>query len=196
MAENTTITTGKVRFSYTHVFEPHTNDPTQKPKYSITVLLPKSDTVTKAKIDAAILAAKTRGIAEMWGGKAPAIVNTPVYDGDGVRPNGERFGPECAGCWVFTAGAKASQKPRVVDMNLNDILDQTEVYSGCYGRVNVTFYPYSNPARKGIGCGLNHVQKICDGEALGGNRISVGEAFGDGFVDADAGVDEFGLPFN
>ena len=195
MAEITNVTTGEARFSFVHVFAPHTNDPTQEAKYSITLLIPKSDTATKAKIDAAIAAATQRGLAVQWAGKMPAIVYNPVYDGDGVRPNGERFGPECAGCWVFTASSKANKTPRVVDTNLNDIIDQSAVYSGCYGRVNVDFYPYSNPARKGIGCGLNHVQKLRDGESLGAQRISAEDAFG-GFTPMPAGVDEFGLPFN
>lgn len=100
----------------------------------------------------------------------PPIVPTPVYDGDGVRPSdGMTFGPECKGHWVFTASAKADYPPEVVDKAGNPIITQAEVYSGMYGRVNVTFFPYAFGGKKGVGCGLGPVQKLRDGEALGGS---------------------------
>ena len=100
-------------------------------------------------------AAKQRGISDKWNGVCPPIVPTPVYDGDGVRPSdGMPFGAECKGHWVFTASAKADYPPEVVDRMGNPIINQSEVYSGMYGRVNVTFYPYMFGGKKGIGCGL------------------------------------------
>ena len=103
------------------------------------------------------------------------MVAIAVHDGDGVRPNGEAFGEECRGHWVFTASSK--QAPQVVDMNLNPIINQTDVYSGCYARVCVNFFPYNSNGKRGVGIGLNAVQKIEDGEPLGG-RVSAAEAFG------------------
>lgn len=172
----TAVTTGKARLSYEHLFTMYSRDPKQPPKYSVTVLIPKSDIATKSRIDAAIAAATQNGIAKCWNGAKPPIVAVPVYDGDGVRPtSGEPFGDECKGCWVFTASSK--QPPQVVDPGLNPIINASEVYSGCYARVNVNFFPYNSNGKRGIGCGLNCVQKLEDGEPLGGG-ISAAEAFG------------------
>ena len=60
----------------------------------------------------------------------------------------------------------------------NPIINQSEVYSGMYGRVNVTFFPYSFGGKKGIGCGLGPVQKLRDGESLGGSAPSAAQVFG------------------
>ena len=192
MNNPTNVTTGEVRFSYAHVFKPYAAMQGQEEKYSVTVLVPKSDAATKSRIDAAIAAATQRGISEKWGGVKPPIVADPVYDGDGVRPSdGAEFGKECKGHWVFTASANAEYPPEVVDAFGNPIIQQSEVYSGCYGRVNVTFYPYAYGGKKGIGCGLGPVQKLRDGEVLGGGRVSAAAAFGT----APARVDPItGLP--
>mgnify|MGYP003303298617 CR=1 FL=1 len=171
----TTVTTDRARLSYTHLFEPYANNPGQEAKYSVTVLVPKSDIATKQRIDAAITAAKQQGISKCWNGVMPPMVATAVHDGDGVRPNGEAFGEECRGHWVFTASSK--QAPQVVDVSLNPIINQTEVYSGCYARVCVNFFPYNSNGKRGVGIGLNAVQKLEDGEPLGG-RVSAAEAFG------------------
>lgn len=171
----TTIVTDRARLSFTHLFEPYANNPGQEAKYSVTVLVPKSDIATKQRIDAAITAAKQQGVTKCWGGAMPPVVAIAVHDGDGVRPNGEPFGEECKGHWVFTASSK--QAPQVVDIGLNPVINQTDVYSGCYARVCVNFFPYNSNGKRGIGIGLQAVQKLEDGEPLGG-RVSAAEAFG------------------
>lgn len=173
------VTTGEVRMSYAHLFKPYAAMPGQEEKYSVTVLVPKTDMDTMGRINAAIEAAKQRGISEKWSGQCPPILPTPVYDGDGVRPSdGMAFGSECKGHWVFTASAKADYPPEIVDRTGNPVINQSEVYSGMYGRVNVTFYPYVFGGKKGIGCGLGPVQKLRDGEALSGGHVSAAQAFG------------------
>lgn len=179
MENLTNVTTGKVRLSYVHLFKPYAYQPGQEEKFQVTVLVPKTDTDTMNRINAAIEAAKQKGISDKWNGVCPPIVPTPVYDGDGTRPSdGMAFGPECRGHWVFTASAKADYPPEVVDMNLNPIINQSEVYSGIYARVNVNFFPYAFGGKKGIGCGLGPVQKVADGEALGGSAPTASQAFG------------------
>jgi len=177
MATNkpTMVTTGEVRISYEHLMKPYANQPGAEEKYSATLLIPKSDVATKQRIDAAIQAAVQEGINSKWNGVRPPQVAIPIYDGDGVRPNGEPFGPECKGHWVMTASSKL--RPEVVDLNLNPIIDATEVYSGMYARVNINFFPYNSAGKRGVGCGLGPVQKTRDGEPLGG-RISAADAFG------------------
>lgn len=173
------VTTGEVRFSFCHLFKPYAYQPGQEEKYQVTVLVPKTDTATMQRIKDAIEAAKQRGITDKWNGQCPPILNTPVYDGDGVRPSdGMPFGDECKGHWVFTASAKADYPPEVVDKMGNPIINQSEVYSGMYGRVNVTFFPYMFGGKKGIGCGLGPVQKLRDGETLGGSMPSASQVFG------------------
>ncbi|WP_138090888.1 DUF2815 family protein [Halalkalibacterium halodurans] len=173
--QSTNVTTGEVRLSYVNLFQPRANQPGQEPKYSTTILIPKSDTATMQRIQAAIAAAVEKGKAGVWNGAAPAQPRTPIHDGDGVRPNGEPFGEECKGHWVLTASSK--QQQAIVDEQLNPIINQTDVYSGMYGRVNLNFFPYSNSGNKGIGAGLGPVQKTRDGEPLGG-RVTAEQAFG------------------
>ena len=172
-----TVTLGEVRFSYCTLFQPRAHQG-QDPKYSVTVLLPKSNTQAKALLDAAVNYAVEQGIAKCWTGIRPPQPALCVHAGDGPRPSdGQPFGEECRGHWVFTASCKADRAPFVVDANCQSILQQSDIYSGMYGRVSVSFFPYNSSGKKGIGCGLNGVQKLRDGEVLGG-RVSAEEAFG------------------
>lgn len=171
-----TLTTGEIRLSYLHLFQPYAQQQNAEPKYSATILVPKSDVATKAAIDNAIRAAIDTGVNKCWSGVRPPQPAVSVHDGDGTRPSdGLPYGPECKGHWVVTASSKNA--PFVVDANLQPILQQGEVYSGMYGRASLTFFPYSNSGKKGVGCGLNGVQKLRDGEPLGG-RVSIEDAFG------------------
>lgn len=169
------VTTGKVRASYVHIFQPRPADNGDEPKYSVTLLIPKTDTATINSIYAEIERAKQEGVQKAFKGNVPPQCKIPFYDGDGYRPSGEAFGEECKGCMVVTASAK--QQPVVVGLDMQGILNPTEVYSGCYIRANINFFAYNRNGNKGIGCGLNAVQKIEDGEPLG-MRISAEEAFG------------------
>ncbi|WP_147536073.1 DUF2815 family protein [Bacillus marasmi] len=176
----TRIVTGEVRFSYVNLLKPRENQYGGEPKYSVTILVPKSDVATKQRIDAAIEAAKQNGKSKCWNGVIPPMVAIPVYDGDGVKPSdGMPFGEECKGHWVFSASSKVDQPPKIVDANLNPIMDPTEVYSGMYGRIAVNFAPYAQAGKKGVGCYLStNVQKTRDGEPLGSAAPAANEDFG------------------
>lgn len=172
------VVTGKVRFSFCHVFQPNENG-----KYSVTLLIPKSDEKTVKRIRQA-MRETAEANAHIWGGKAPKKLEPPVttmHDGDGVRPTGEDFGPECAGHYVMTVSSK--ERPGVVDQDLNDIFDASEFYSGCYGRASINCYAYNTEGNKGISFGLNNLQKLADGERLGGGRASAEDDFGDDWDD-------------
>lgn len=174
-----TITLGEVRLSYCHLFQarPPFNNPNGEPKFSTTVLVPKSNTRAKAMIDAAIGSAIEAGISKCWNGIRPPQPAICVHDGDGVRSSdGQPFGAECKGHWVFTASCKADRAPFVVDGRVQPIVQQGEIYSGVFGNVNVTFFAYANSGKKGIGCGLNGFQKTRDGEPFGGS-VSAVDAF-------------------
>lgn len=174
---STQMTTGEVRLSYVHLDAPYANPNTNAdPKYQVTVLMPKSDVQAKARLDAAYQAAVQKGVAEKWNGTMPPIVACSIHDGDGVRPStGEAFGPECAGHWVFTASSK--NPVSMVDAGMNPIVQKGEIYSGCYARVCVSLFPYNTAGKRGIGIGLEAVQKLRDGDPLGGG-VSVADAFG------------------
>jgi hypothetical protein len=147
-----------------------------EPKYQATILLPKTDVGGKARIDMAIQAAMQAGITSKWNGTAPARPEINVYDGDGVRPSGEAFGPECKGHWVFTASG--SRKPEVIDVNFNPILDASQIYSGMYAQISFRFFAYNAAGKKGVGCGLGNVRKIGDGEPLASTGPSAADEFG------------------
>lgn len=174
MLNQNQFTTGEARLSYVHLNEPHSNNGGE-PKYGTTVLVPKSDVQTKARIDAAIEYAKQKGVAEKWNGTMPPVVALPIYDGDGVRPNGDPFGAECRGCWVFTTSNK--NPVQMVDAGMNPIVQKGEIYSGCYARVCVSVFAYNQSGKRGVGFGLEAVQKLRDGDPLGGG-VSVADAFG------------------
>ena len=156
----TKVTTGKVRLSYAHLFEPHAIDGND-PKYSVSVIIPKTDKETLQAIKEAVGEAKEQGKGK-WGGKVPANVKTPLRDGDVDREGDEAY----AGCYFLNANSK--NKPGIVDINVQPILDATEVYSGCYARLTLNFYAYNANGNKGIAAGLGNVQKLADGEPLGG----------------------------
>lgn len=166
MAMNATkVVTGKVRLSYAHVWEPVSiND--SKPKYSVSLVIPKSDKETIKAINAAVDAAIEEGIAK-FGGKKPnkAALKLPLRDGDTERD--DEVYKNC-----FFVNANSTTAPQIVDRSVQPILDREEVYSGCYARVSINFYAYNTNGNKGIACGLGNIQKIADGEALGGRTTA------------------------
>lgn len=85
----TTITIGEVRFSYANVFQPQApaNNPQAEPKFSVTILVPKTNAQAKAAIDAAINSAIEAGVSAKWNGVRPPVPSICVHDGDGVRPS-------------------------------------------------------------------------------------------------------------
>ena len=163
---STKVVTGKnTRFSYLIVNEPKAiNGGT--PKYSVSLIIPKSDTATVNKIKAAIRAAYEEGEAKLKGnGKtvpALSVLKTPLRDGDLERPDDEAYKN------AYFINANSGTAPGIVDADRQPILDRSEVYSGVYGRASINMYAFNSNGNKGIACGLNNLQKIRDGEPLGG----------------------------
>jgi hypothetical protein len=160
MNNNTTKVIVPCRFSYLHCWEPDSVNGGD-PKYSVSAIIDKKDTKTINAIKAAIEQAKKASDSK-WGGKVPANMKLPLRDGDIDRPDDEAY----AGCYFFNANSR--QAPQVVDAKVQPILDQNEVYSGCYGKISVTFYGYNSNGNRGIAAGLGNIQKLRDGESLGG----------------------------
>jgi len=164
------VTTGKVRLSYTHLFEAAAIDGNE-PKFSVSVIISKNDKDTLKAIKDAVDEVKETGKAK-WGGKLPAVLKTPLRDGDVERPDD----PAYENCYFLNASSK--NKPGVVDQNVHPVLDASEVYSGCYGRLTINFYAFSASGNKGIAAGLGNVQKLEDGESLGGAFTKAEDDFG------------------
>ena len=159
------ITGVNTRWSYANVWEPKAMEG-GKPKFSVSLIIPKSDTVTVGKIKAAIEEAYRDGQSKLKGNAktVPALstLRTPLRDGDLERPDDPAYAN------AYFVNANSTTAPGVVDANRNEILDKSEVYSGCYGRASISFYAFNANGNKGIACGLNNLQKIKDGEPLSG----------------------------
>lgn len=185
MEKNTNITkviTGKCRLSYAHVWEPSHMDEDDPLKYSACVVIPKTDKVTLKKIMAAVEAATQEGVKSKWKGKKPAGLKLPLRDGDEERPDDEAF----AGCYFLNANSKT--KPGIIDLAKHEIMDTDEVYSGCYCRFSLNFYPFSGK-QNGVAAGLNNIQKVADGAPLSG-RSRAEDDFDDDFEYADEDMDD------
>ena len=135
------VITGKARFSYCNIWEPKSINGGD-PKYSVSLIIPKSDTKTIAEISAAIEAAKQEGKAK-FGGKIPANLKLPLRDGDVERPDDAAYANS------FFVNANSKERPGVVDKSAKPILDQDEVYSGCYGRASIVFYAFNSNGNRG-----------------------------------------------
>lgn len=184
---STKVVTGKVRFSFCNIWEPKEPQGEGDPKYSVTLLIPKSDTATLGKIEDAIAEARELFCKRNGANALPAKPNHTLHDGDGMRDNGEPYGPECKGCYVITVSSK--QKPVIVDNFRNAITDPGEVYSGCYGRAAINFYGYNSKGKKGVSAGLLSIQKLHDGEPFG--AMGSADDFDDGYSDPGADDDDF-----
>ena len=159
------ITGVDTRWSYANVWDPKSiNGGT--PKYSVSLIIPKSDKVTIQKIKAAIQAAYEEGESKLKGnGKSVpslSVLKTPIRDGDLERPDDEAYKNS------YFVNANSATAPGIVDADRQQIIDRSEVYSGVYGRASINFYAFNSNGNKGIACGLNNLQKIRDGEPLGG----------------------------
>lgn len=167
------VITGKdTRWSYANVWEAKSiNGGT--PKFSVSLIIPKTDTVTVQKINAAIKAAYEEGQAKLKGNgrTVPALsaIKTPLRDGDTERPDDPAYANS------YFVNANSASAPGIVDANCDPILTRSEVYSGVYGRASINFYAFNSNGNKGIACGLNNLQKLRDGEPLGGKSSAASD---------------------
>ena len=171
MLKPTEVVTGKnTRFSYLNANEPKAPLGGGKPKYSASLIIPKADTITVEKMKKAIKAAYDEGQGKLRGtGKTvPALkdLKVPLRDGDKERPDDENYKDS------YFVNVNSERKPKSFDANGNDIIDSSELYSGIYGKAVVNFYAYNVNGNKGIAAGFEGLQKLRDGQPLGGSNIS------------------------
>lgn len=175
----TKAVTGLTRFSFVNVWEPKAMSEGDTPKYSVSIIIPKSDVRTIKKVKEAIQAAFEQGINSKFGGKEPVRWKNPLRDGDEEKPESAEYAN------AYFINANSLNKPGIVDKDVNTILDQEEIYSGVYGRASINFYPFNFNGSKGVAAGLNGLQKLKDGDRLSGANFNAEEDFGDGFDDFD-----------
>jgi hypothetical protein len=175
----TKVVTGIVRLSYAHIWEPQTDDTTGRSRYSASLLIPKTDTVTVEKIQQAILAAYAEGkdkLRDKNHNVPPLdILKTPLRDGDKEKPGDETY----AGTYFVNANS-TTNAPEVLDLNREPITNHGKVYSGCYVRASISFYAFNTQGNRGIACGLNGIQLVREGKSLGGRTRAVDD-FDDDF---------------
>ena len=183
MENSTKVVTGKVRFCFCHVFEPSAMEgqPEESAKYSVCVIIPKSDTQTIEKIKKAIEAAKTVGKSKLAdkNGKIPSTIKLPLRDGDEERSDDDAFTDS------YFLNATSNRKPTIVDRNLDPIMDKDEFYSGVYGRISLNMFAFNTSGNKGIAAGLQNLQKLEDGEMLAGGSTATEDFGGDNAWDDD-----------
>lgn len=159
------VTPTLVRFSYCNVFKPKAASDDAQEKYSVQLLIPKKDTKLVALFNNAITEAVAEGIknCKTWGGRKPpaSVFKGGLRDGDDEKPGESAY----KGMWFINA--TSNNKPTVVDIDGNVILDPSDFYSGCWGRVDVNFFPFEKKS-KGVACGLNNIQKVKDDTKFGG----------------------------
>ena len=181
MNESTTtkMNIGEVRFSYCHLFTPEAVSDGADKTYSVSVIIPKTNTQLIAGIKQCINAAYQQGLASRWKGRKPAAWKNPLRDGDTERPDDESYANS------YFINVTSRTKPGIVKRmtvggvtKLVEVINEEDVYSGCYGYVSVNFFPFANAGNNGVACGLNNVLKTKDGEFLGG-RSSALTDFGD-----------------
>lgn len=161
---NTTkIVTGTVRLSYANVWTPKAASDGGEPKYSVSIIIPKSDSTTLEAARKAVDTAIAEGVGK-FGGKIPprATLKLPLRDGDEERPGDEAY----KNAYFLNATSKSA--PGIVDRHVQPILDHSEVYSGVYARVSLNFYAFNTSGNRGVAVGLGNIQKVKDGEPLGG----------------------------
>ena len=149
------------KLSYAHVWEPQSINGSE-PKYSVSLVISKNDKKLLAEINAEIEKAMVAGINTKFQGKRPATAKMPLRDGDIERPDD----PIYQNCYFLNANSK--NPPRIVDRKVKPIFDQDEIYSGCIANVSVSFFAFNSNGNKGIAAGLGNIQKVRDGDRLGG----------------------------
>ena len=166
-----------LRCTYLNVFEAKPN-PSGKLKFSTAALISKKDKKGLDEIKAAINAAVQKGIEmNKFTKQQVASLRLPLRDGDAEYESGDR-GPEYKGHYFFNCSS--DNKPGIVKAQKGGapvpLFDPDELYSGCYVRLDCNFFPYNQAGNRGVGCGLNNVMLVKQGDRLDG-RMNADQAF-------------------
>jgi hypothetical protein len=164
-------TTPEFRVSYPHVFKPHAVPGSgQEPKYSVTMLLPKT-----ANLDG-LKSAITEALTAKFGADRSAWpkIRNPIRDGDG-----EDFAGKKGYQGNYVLSARTSDKPGVIDASGNEIINEGDFYGGCYAKATVVAFWYEKAGNKGVAFALNNLLKTRDGEPFGQAKADAASDFKD-----------------
>ena len=173
---NTVIVTPVFRLSYPHIWEPQFNQLAKRNEYSIQMLFEKA--TAKASL-AEMVKLVNSLVFWKWGSIDKNEIRRPFIDGDTKKDYAgviyAEKNPAYKGMIIVKSWSK--QAPGIVDATgKHPILQQDEVYGGCYCKALVNIYAYDQAGNKGISIGLNGLQKVRDGEPFG-NRVRAEDAF-------------------
>jgi len=164
------LITPEFRAAFCGLFRPSAprDNPDGKKKYSVrAVFAPDTDI-------SALKAAAKAAVADKWGSNPPKTLRSPF------RTNEELDNPipgVADDAVVMTFSANEDRRPGLVDAQLNDIIDDSEVYAGAWFRAQVRAYAYEQAGNRGVAFGLENVQKLRDDDPLGGGRMPASKAF-------------------
>lgn len=164
------FTTGLVRLSYAHIFEPKANMNGVE-QYSASLIIPKKDAAQVQRINDFLqgMLKDNDVIARLGGAKAvKAGVTLPLHDADEKKPDDGAY----ANSFYLNAKANVDHAPKVLLYDRTECVDRSEVYSGCWVQAVLEFYPYNKNGNRGIGVSLSAVRKVKDGEPLSGATVS------------------------
>ena len=170
MAEN--IITPQGRGAYVGIFrataQKNLDGTTGKPKFSIRMVFPPTADLSQMKTEAQAAA------TAKWGTNIPKTLRSPF------RLNGDIDKPVVGvpDDWtVMTFAAAEDRRPGIVDSKRQDIIDDSECYSGAWYRCQVRAYAYETAGNKGVSFGLQNVQKLRDDEPIGGGNMPASKVF-------------------
>lgn len=156
------VMTPKFRGAFVNIFRAKEPKGGGEAQFGICALFPKDLDLSKLE-----KAADRAGIAK-WGKEAylkhkkSQKFGWPFMDGDVEREDYDGFEDK------IYLNIRTKIKPGIVDKDREAIIDESEAYSGAYYRATVVFYAYHNEEfnKRGIGCSLQNVQKLADGETF------------------------------
>ena len=155
-------------------------DPSSKPRFGCQILLPKTDTKTKARLDAEIERIKNAKFKDI------TLKSKDLFIKDGDGDEGDK---NTVGCWVISANRAETQgRPQVIDRDRKALMPgDGKPYAGCYCNFLIGTYAPSN--WKKICASIEVVQFAKDGEPFGGGRVNIEAVMPDLSADDEDGDD-------
>lgn len=161
------IVTPTFRVSYPNVFEARKNPLSGKDEFSVEAVFEKGADLSKLK------EAAQEALANQFGhdkSKWPQNLRNPFKDQalKAKDVDGQQVLPELYEEGAIYMNLRTANKPSVVDQNVQPILEKSEFYAGCYARASVSVYAYNKGGNAGVNFSLVNIQKVKDGDPLGG----------------------------
>lgn len=177
--DRVSVMTPEAMLGFHSLFHAKAIEEGKEPTFNCTLIF--SPDAQKTPEFAAMKAAAAAAATKKWGANVPSGLRNPF------RPCAEKpkYFSDLGDGWLYI-NCSTKQRPGVVKPQGNGtvpVLDENEVYSGCFVRATLSPYAYDQKGNKGVSFGLGNVLKARDGERRGG-RPTADQEFGD-FVKAN-----------